>query len=549
MAKKAKKIEDTGPSFEDLMLAAGVTFEEFSSPVDKNLTVDRALAKYRGTIRVLHTEEGVNYYFDQILKNGIVALDTETNNSLDVHNNVMVGLCLYTPFNRPVYIPIGHRNRATNELSQGQVSKAFLHSKIAFLLDQKIKIVYHNAKFDINVVRHNFGIILPCYWDNLIGIKVLDENRRGNGLKALYSEVIDPAIKEYHVNTFFDNNVYADLDDFGLYSAIDSYETYQIYLWQRKVLSTPSMEKLLKLLLDLEFRVTEVCADLEWRGFEFNSELCCRYRDSETVKLNALGELINKKLEPYADKIRAWPPSPKGRGMVPELDPETNQPVKKKVRKVITNKFGRSFSKLEETDEIKMIPDPYASKKIEWPVKLTSPDQILVLFNCILDIPLTQTTVDGLKEFGGELGGLIGKYRHIHHNLTSFFNAYLLLNKGGRIYGKFNQMGDDDDTVVTGRFSAKDPNLMQLPARQQEDGVRLCFGGTREVEVEKEIPEDLILKLHFTDQVNLTDGSWVKPADLRPDMVLDTDEGPIKVLETQDLNNEWWELKFEKVNK
>lgn len=535
MAKKMKKIEIEEPSFLDLVANAGISVEHIVEKVSKYKDVKKTLCAHRGLVRVLRDEASVERYINHCIKNNIVALDTETNNSLDVHDNEMVGLCLYTSFDRPVYIPIGHRIKATGELQPRQVSKEFLKKQILKLLN--VRIIFHNAKFDVNVIRKNFGIHLPIYWDTLIAAKIMDENRLTNGLKFLYVEGINPVLVDYHVTTFFEENVYADIDDFGLYSAIDSYDTYQLYEKQNKELSTPSMERLRNLLIELEFKVTEVCADMEWRGFTFNEELCKNYIAIEADKLKKMGNRINELLEPYQDKILNWQYVPGGRGMVPKLDDETGLPIKKKVKTTIQGKNG-TYTKMVETDEDLLIPDPYAGKRLDWPVLLTSPDQVLCLLNCILGIDINSTVIDDLRATGNEIADLIGKYRHLNHNLSSFFEPYLKLSKNGKIYATFNQMGgkaneDEDDkedkTVKTGRFSSKNPNLQQLPARQGEDGVRLCFTASGDVPGVREVEENKFTTF-FLDKVDCPNG-YVLAKDLKVGEMVNTDEGVLAIQE------------------
>lgn len=525
MAKKIKRIENNEIDVLDLFSAAGVTLENIAPEVSDKKDVKKTLCQYKGFIKVLRDEESVNKYINQCIKNGIVAVDTETNNSLDIHNNIMIGLCLYTPFNRPVYIPIGHRDKATNKLLEGQVSKDFIKTKIEEL--SKLKLIFHNAKFDINVIRHNFGIHLPLYWDTLIAAKVLDENRNQNGLKFLYVDMVDPFLVDYHVTTFFDQNIYADVGDFGLYSAIDPYDTYKVYELQFKQLQAPSMAKLYKLLTDLEFKVTEVCADMEYRGFSFNEGLCENYIYTEKMKLKELGDRINSMLEPFKDEILSWHLKPEGRGKVVKIDPETKQPVFKKQ--------VNSAGKIVPTDELEYVLDPYRGKELEWPIKLTSPDQVLCLLNCILKIEVTSTVIDDLKSTGFEICRLIGKYRHINHNLTSFFLPYMELSKGNRIHASFNQMGDEDKTVKTGRFSSKNPNLQQLPARQGEDGVRMMFSATDSIE-EKKLSNNKVA-LYFLDEVEALEG-WKKVKDLVVGDTFITGGGDCRILSIEEIDPE-----------
>lgn len=538
--KKIQKIENKGDDLLDLISSSGIMLDIVERRETRLKDVFAFLRKYKGFVRVLRDERSVNKYIDQCLKNGIVSLDTETNDSLDIHNNIMVGLCLFTPFNRPVYIPVMHTDPLTGALRPGQVRKDFLREKIEQL--SNIKIIFHNAKFDVNVVRNNYDIQLPIYWDTMIAAKVLNENRFSNGLKALYVEGIEPFQSNYHVTTFFENNINADLEQFGLYSAIDAYDTYKVYEWQNKELSSPSMSKLRSLLIDLEFKVTEVCADMEWRGFNFNEDYCDNYLITENLRLKALGDKINKLLEPYKDKILDWKDVKGGRGLVPKLDDETGLPVKKQVKKTFTGRGGNTYTKWVSTDEDELIPDPYAGVKMAWPVLLTSPQQVLCLLNCILGITINSTEVTALNETRNEVAILIGKYRHLNHNLTSFFTPYKALTKNGRMYANFNQMGDEDKTVKTGRFSSKEPNLQQLPARQQEDGVRMMFGASRDVDSYRETEGDKV-KVYFRDKVETPSG-FVEALSLKPGSVITSDEGFLEIVQIYSTGDEWLEITF-----
>ena len=538
MARKVNKLEIPQDNFFDLAAASGITFDRVGIVKQNGLKdVNQTLCKYRGFIRVLRTEGQVNRYISQCLKNGIVAVDTETDNKLDPHEATMVGLCLYTPYNHPAYIPVRHRDKISGQLLEDQVKKEFMVEPFRKLAS--IKCIFHNAKFDVNVIKNNYGVTLPIYWDTYIAAKVLDENRRENGLKSLYVEGIEPTQTSYHVTTFFDDNEHANIDDFALYSAIDSYDTYKVYQWQNKELSSKSMAKLRSLLLDLEFPVTQVCAEMEDGGIEFNEKYCQNYIKTETEKLNEMDKQIHLLLEPYKSAIISWKDVPGGRGLVVKKDPETGLPVKKKVR---VEKRGRNgtFYKWEDSVEDELIPDPYAGVDIGWPVLLTSPQKVLCLLNCILGLDINSTVVDDLKASQNEIAMLIGKYRHLAHNLSSFFIPYSELEKNGRMYASFNQMGGEDkkaeeakkgkttsgdskDTVVTGRFSCKNPNLEQLPARQGEDGVRMMFSGSRDVPFNLEV-EGNSFSVFIKDKIETTSG-FIAAELLKGNEVIVTDEG------------------------
>jgi hypothetical protein len=163
-----------------------------------------------------------------------------------------------------------------------------------------------------------------------------------------------------------------------------------------------------------------------------------------------------------------------------------------------------------------------------------------------------------LKASQNEIAMLIGKYRHLAHNLSSFFTPYSELEKNGRMYATFNQMGGEDkkaeeskkgrvssgdskDTVVTGRFSCKNPNLEQLPARQGEDGVRMMFSGSRDVPFDLEVESDSF-SVFIKDKIETTSG-FIAAELLKGNEVIVTDEG-LKPISKIEISGEYRNIYF-----
>ena len=59
--------------------------------------VDRILGKYKENTVVIRDKATLVDYFDEAIKNGEIAIDTETNNSLDPLTCLLMGPCIYTP--------------------------------------------------------------------------------------------------------------------------------------------------------------------------------------------------------------------------------------------------------------------------------------------------------------------------------------------------------------------------------------------------------------------------------------------------------------------
>ena len=56
----------------------------------------KVLGHYKDSTQVIKTREELHNYIDQSIKNGIIAIDTETNNSLDPLTCKLMGGCIYT---------------------------------------------------------------------------------------------------------------------------------------------------------------------------------------------------------------------------------------------------------------------------------------------------------------------------------------------------------------------------------------------------------------------------------------------------------------------
>lgn len=90
-----------------------------------------------------------------------VAFDTETN-SLDSNSANIVGFSFAWQLNCGFYVPLRHSylgvpNQITHDDAKSALQKLFTH-----------KIIAHNAKFDIKIIWHNFGLEIPYIVDTMI---------------------------------------------------------------------------------------------------------------------------------------------------------------------------------------------------------------------------------------------------------------------------------------------------------------------------------------------------------------------------------------------
>lgn len=391
------------------------------------------LGVYKDRTQVIRTRAELTSYIDAAIDNGIIAIDTETNNSLQPVICKLMGPCIYTPGQKNAYIPINHVNKDTRERLEWQLTESDIFEEFSRL--DNIPIVMHNGKFDYQVIKCTTGKQLKVYWDTMIAAKILDENELSAGLKQQYIEKIDPSIEKYSIDHLFEDIEYAIVDPevFALYAATDAFMTYELYKWQLKKFKQPEHDRIFKLFLDVEMPVLEVAAEMELTGVSIDMEYAERLSRKYHDKLDKLQNRVNAELSKYDDTIKKWRSTEEA-----NFHPE-------KVNKAGEKVYGKS-----------------KSEQLEDPVNLTSPTQLAILIYDILKHPVVDkdkprgTGEDILLKIKLDLCDLILEQR----GLLKIINTYVdklpqcVCKETGKLHAHFNQLG-----AGTGRFSSSDPNL------------------------------------------------------------------------------------------
>ena len=120
--------------------------------------VYRILGTYEQNTTVIKTYDDFVTYINSAIDNGTIAIDTETNNSLDPISCKIMGLCLYTPGQKNAYIPINHVNIDTRQRLSWQITEKQVNTQLSRL--DKTKIIMHNGKFDYEVIKCTCNNIL-----------------------------------------------------------------------------------------------------------------------------------------------------------------------------------------------------------------------------------------------------------------------------------------------------------------------------------------------------------------------------------------------------
>ena len=410
--------------------------------------VNRVLGGYTSNTKVITSKDELSQYIDEAIRNGIIAIDTETNNSLEPLTCLLMGACIYTPGQLSAYIPVHHTQPDTDILIENQLTE--LDIKEQFERLSNTKILMHNGKFDYEVIKCTCNCVLNIYWDTEIAARILDENELA-GLKKQYILHIDSTQEKYDIENLFQGIPYAYVkpEIFALYAATDAYITYRLYEWQKEQFNKPENEKLFDLFMNVEMPVVPVCAEMELYGIEIDKEYAKRLSNKYHKKVDEVNAKIDAELSKYSDKISAW-----------RLTKEANY----KERNSKPNKSGEFTYKKSKNEQL------------ENPPQLNSPTQLAILLYDILGTPAQDkksprgTGEEILQKINLPICDLILEKRGLEKLIGTYIDKIpeCVNSKDNRLHAHFNQLG-----AGTGRFSSSNPNLQNIPSHVKE--IRLMF--------------------------------------------------------------------------
>lgn len=459
----------------------------------------RVLGHQKENVVVIKSEEALHDYISDCLRIGRVAVDTETNNSLDPITCKLMGPCLYAPGLKQAYIPVNHVDKDTRVRLPWQVSEEVIRAELQRLIDGGAYIVMHNGKFDYQVIKCTCNIDMPIHWDTLIAAKLLDENEYSAGLKQQYIAKIDPEQEKYSIDELFKNVEYAvvDPDIFALYAATDSMMTDKLYEWQRDKFKDPDLARVLDLYNKIELPLVQVLAEMELAGMAVDQDYAKLLSKTFHEDLAEVDSAIDSELETLQPLIDAW-----------RLSPEANiHPPKKQ---------GEGYGKSK-------------NEQLETPINLASPTQLAILFYDVLRCPPVSkksprgTGEDELKAIEKilklELCKLLLRRRELVKLITTYVDVIPELATrwpDGRVRTHFNQYG-----AATGRLSSSDPiNFQNVPAGDKRIRMLFC-SPTLNCDIEAE--GDCFEVPEFSE-VFVSDSIWKYPEELKVGDIIELED-------------------------
>lgn len=385
-------------------------------------------------LKLVTDPKELDRYVSTALGNGIISIDSE-GSGIDPIDDFTCGIGLYTPGEAGIYVPFKHTDYMLNT-KPGQMEIAdvtYQMERIAEASNEYLKVIMGNAKYDMRIIRNTLGPFIKPYWDVILAGSFLNENEP-HGLKYLWDRYVwrseipqelktfDKLFDKLGFNWFDWNKVYP-------YAANDPIMTYQVYEFQKEFLhpegkhtASQDLVEAGKLFLDIEMPLVVELAEMEDRGIPLDKERAKKLEDDYTARL---------------DKA------------VAEAD-------------AIIKQFDLSKLPMSERS------------KLSSPVNIGSTQQVAIILYDLLGLKQVskrgtgESVLEQLIELYPEHAHFMNKileYRGLKKLLSTYIIKLpaIVKEKTGRLHGQFNQYG-----AKTGRFSSKDPNLQNIPARNKD---------------------------------------------------------------------------------
>lgn len=345
---------------------------------------------------IVETDEQFSEMSVDILTEEFIAVDTETSWTDKSHERYCMGISLYCPdSDAGYYLPI-QQGDGKNFCWDKSYAKEFA------LALSSATLVFHNAKFDIEVLERAGVLVLGKWHDTLLIHYLINENEP-QGLKELGVKYIDPtADSEKKVvkglrDAFGWENIPTQI--MAEYAIKDTWLTWKIF-----ELFFPGIENnKLTEVLDREYRFSRALRLLERSGIQIDPKMATELSIWSSIRM---AEIINELgFDPAKRSL-----------LLPKLF--GTPPVGLGLRPVAYGKPTKTY--------------PMGAPAIG---------------------------VDELNTYSHPIVGLILEYRKLQKAKSTWYDGWREVADGNfRIHPNYRQEG-----TVTGRLSCSNPNMQQVP--------------------------------------------------------------------------------------
>lgn len=411
------------------------------------MEVTRHLSFLIDKVESCRSEERLVSFIDNFIKQEYGAIDTETL-GVDYFNDKIFGWSANAAGDKSIYVPVEHKGYVTGDKLQNQISPEFIGKQLQRVADSPVKLVYHNGKFDLHMIYHNYGVMLPIYWDSMIASRMLHSAEQDHSLKYQYNvKVRGEQDKTYNFKSLFEgvSPESVPVDTMTPYAAGDTFETLELMEYQMK-----EMEKnpgVFNAFMNIEMPLLPVVVEMEENGVAIDKEVLSRLTEKYTERYSKALSEAYKELDKYADKINLWRVRNKG-----------------------------------------------SNAKLDDPVNLSSPAQLAIIMYDIIglaELPKYKrsTGKEVIKHYKSKNKFVekLAKAKEVEKLVNGFLKSIpKFIKSDGRVHSDFVQIKgtgniseeDEEGGADTGRFSSKSPNLQQIPSKGEGVELRKMFCAT-----------------------------------------------------------------------
>lgn len=382
--------------------------------------------KYAGQYDCVTDKDVLIDYVDTIISERRTGLDTETT-GLNIFKDPVVGFSLYAPGRKAIYVPMLHLSRFTGKVDPNQLPVEFCAQQLNRLVGIKdMTIDYFNAPFDLNELWYSMGVKLwdVCSNDGSLMMRLLNtERHRNNNLKDLHAEFCSHTTRGPRFGELFPPGTFnrCPFKYTSAYGARDAEMASELVDYAYSELRKPENAGLLRVWENIERPLIPVLLRMREKGVLVDeakrSELTVKYR----AQMEEAEKEVIHEYEPYIPKINQW-----------------------------RMKYGRS-----------------KGHTIDLPVKIGSEAQLKILLFDIMGLPRPESgkvDKEALKGTNSPIGNAILKYREATKLLSTYLEGLdKFIQPDGCVHGGIKQLGAD-----TGRTSAYDPNMQNIPSHNRE---------------------------------------------------------------------------------